>query len=96
LKEDRKIYFEGLEELKAKVEVWEGKIIKLEEKFEKLEGWVKGEAEGDDLSRREERKQDEVRSIVSGRSRGSSRWMSMESIGRDSGLSCREVDRFKK
>jgi len=96
LKEDRKNYFEGLEELKAKVEVWEGKIIKLEEKFEKLEGWVKGEAEGDSASRREESEQEEVRSLVSGRSRGSSRWMSMDSIGRDSGLSCREVDRLKK
>jgi len=38
----------------------------------------------------------EDRSVVSGRSRGSSKWISMKSIGKDSRLSCREVDRLRK
>jgi len=96
LKEDRKNYFEGIEELKVKVKECEEKIVKLEEKLENIEGWVKGDIEEGELSRREGSEQDEVRSVVSGRSRGSSRWTSMESIGRDSRLSCREVDRLKK
>jgi len=36
-KENRKNYFEGIEELKAKVKEREEKIVKLEEKIEKME-----------------------------------------------------------
>jgi len=52
------------------------KIVKLEEKFEKMERWRQIEEEG--LSRTEESEQDDDRSVVSDRSRRSSRWMSME------------------
>jgi len=37
LKKDRKNYFEGIEKLKAKVKECEKKIVKLEEKLEKME-----------------------------------------------------------
>jgi len=72
LKEDRKNYFEGIEELKAKVKECEEKIVKLE-KIEKMEKWEKGDIEEKELSRREENEQDKNRTVVSGKSRGSSR-----------------------